>query len=46
MVVVTYVVLTHSRLEVYTQSDMAKCEDEFKDLFLNDFILAQKRVAC
>ena len=24
---------------------MADCEDEFKDLFLNNFILAQKRVA-
>ena len=35
-----------SQVEVYTQSDMADCEDEFEDLFLNDFILAQKRVAC
>ena len=25
---------------------MAKCEDEFEDLFLNNFILAQKRLAC
>ena len=25
---------------------MADCEDQFKDLFFNDFILAQKRVAC
>ena len=24
---------------------MANCEDEFEDLFLNNFILAQKRVA-
>ena len=35
-----------SRVGVYTRSDMANCEDEFEDLFLNDFILAQKRVAC
>ena len=34
------------RVEVYTQSDMANCEDEFKDLFLNNFILAQKRIVC
>ena len=33
-------------MEVYAQSDIADCEDEFKDLFLNNFILAQKRVAC
>ena len=34
-----------SRVEVYTQSDVADCEDKFKDPFLNNFILAQKRVA-
>ena len=34
-----------SCVEVYTRSDMAECEDEFEDLFLNDFILAHKRVA-
>ena len=34
-----------SRVEVYTRSDMAECKDRFKDLYLNNFILAQKRVA-
>ena len=35
-----------SCVEVYTLSNMADCEDEFKDLVLNDCILAQRRVAC
>ena len=34
-----------SHVEVYTWSDIADCKDEFEDLFLNNFILAQKRVA-
>ena len=33
------------RVEVYTWPNMAKCEDVFKELFLDNFILAQKWVA-